>query len=86
MSESGTAGVEKGWRVIDDEEREIGSVDGVFVDYLLVRTRSLLPVDLYIPSNAITLAGDGRVAVDGSVDEARMRWGRPLRRAPHDHG
>ena len=29
--------------------RRIGTVDAVFADYLLVRTASLLPVDLYVP-------------------------------------
>jgi hypothetical protein len=84
VNDGGTAGVAVGWTVVDEEDREIGSVDAVFVDYLLVRTSSLLPVDLYVPSNAITDQGEGRVKVNARVDEARMRWGRPLRRAPHE--
>jgi hypothetical protein len=82
MSASET-GVQVGWRVLDPDGQPIGRVDAVFVDYLLVRTRGLLPVDLYIPSNAITRREGEAVVVDGRVEEARMRWGRPLRRAPH---
>ena len=61
--------------------RRIGTVDAVFVDYLLVRTRGLLPVDLYVPRDA--LADEEGAAVDCTVAEAYRRWHRPLTRAPH---
>jgi hypothetical protein len=61
--------------------RPIGTVDAVFVDYLLVRTRGLLPVDLYVPRDA--LVGDDGPAVECTPAEAYRRWHRPLKRAPH---
>ena len=60
----------------------IGTVDAVFADYLLVRTGSLLPIDLYVPRSAVSTV-DG-VTVDCSPREAYERWHRPLKRAPHD--
>ncbi len=63
--------------------RRIGTVDAVFVDYLLVRTAGLLPVDLYVPRPDVTTEG-GAARVDVSASEAYERWHRPLKRAPHD--
>ena len=63
--------------------RRIGTIDAVFADYLLVRTRGLLPVDLYVPRSETTV-DDGRVRVDVSGREAYARWHRPLKRAPHE--
>ena len=62
--------------------RRIGVVDAVFVDYLLVRTAGLLPIDLYVPRPDVTVHGD-RLAVDCDPGEAYQRWHRPLKRAPH---
>ena len=62
--------------------RRIGTVDGVFADYLLVRTAGLLPVDLYVPRPEVVEGGDGLV-VEASPREAYERWHRPLKRAPH---
>lgn len=74
-----------GWDVHDAEGRTIGRVDAVFADYLLVRTRGLMPVDLYVPRNAITVAGSQTLAVAaGNADEAYRSWHRPLKQAPHD--
>ena len=64
-------------------DRKIGTVDAVFVDYLLVRTSSLLPVDLYVPRPDVTRL-DGTLRVDCSPAEAYERWHRPLKRAPHE--
>ena len=61
----------------------IGTVDAVFADYLLVRTRGLLPVDLYVPRPEVS-ATDGTVRVEVTRREAYERWHRPLKRAPHD--
>lgn len=60
----------------------IGTVDAVFADYLLVRTASLLPIDLYVPRPDVA-AVDGKLRVDCSRSEAYERWHRPLKRAPH---
>ena len=62
--------------------RRIGTIDAVFADYLLVRTASLLPVDLYVPRTEVTLQ-DGRPHVTVGAREAYQRWHRPLKRAPH---
>jgi hypothetical protein len=61
----------------------IGRVDAVFVDYLLVRTAGLLPVDLYVPRSAIAVQDDA-VRVETDASEAYERWHRPLRRVDHD--
>lgn len=72
-----------GMAMVGIDGRRIGSVDAVFVDYLLVRTAGLLPVDLYVPRPDVSVEGaDVRVPVD--ADEAYARWHRPLKRAPHD--
>ena len=61
----------------------IGRVEAAFADYLLVRTAGLVPIDLYVPRPAVAVEGD-RVRVDCRPAEARQRWHRPLKRAPHD--
>ena len=75
--------IEPGARVLGRGGARIGTVDAVFADYLLVRTRGLLPVDLYVPRVEVT-ATDGAVRVDCTAREAYDRWHRPLKRAPHD--
>lgn len=72
-----------GDRVVGDRGRTIGRVDAVFADYLLVRTRSLLPVDLYVPRDAIAVDPEGRLRVELSRRAAYEAWHRPLKRAPH---
>jgi hypothetical protein len=72
-----------GSRVIGARRARIGRVDAVFADYLLVRTRGLLPVDLYVPRTEVTVAADGTLAVEADPATAYERWHRPLRRAPH---
>jgi hypothetical protein len=62
--------------------RRIGTVDAVFADYLLVRTASLLPIDLYVPRPEVATE-NGRLRVDVTRLEAYARWHRPLKRAPH---
>jgi hypothetical protein len=74
--------IAKGARIVGDGGRRIGTVDAVFVDYVLVRTTGLLPVDLYIPRPEIAVeSGTGRVT--GGPREAYARWHRPLKQAPH---
>ena len=73
-----------GDRLVDEGGGSIGRVDAVFADYLLVRTRSLLPVDLYVPRDAVSLDARGRLAVKLGRRAAYDAWHRPLRRAPHE--
>ena len=63
--------------------RRIGRIDAVFADYLLVRTGLILPVDLYVPRNAVSRQ-DGRLRVELGRRAAYDAWHRPLKRAPHD--
>ncbi len=76
-------GIEVGAPLVGARGRRIGTVDAVFADYLLVRTASLLPVDLYVPRTE-TMLTDGRLRVDVGRREAYDRWHRPLKRAPHE--
>ena len=75
-------GIEVGTPLLGARGRRIGTVDAVFADYLLVRTASLLPVDLYVPRTETALE-DGRLRVGVGRREAYERWHRPLKRAPH---
>ena len=75
-------GIKVGTPLLGERGRRIGTVDAVFADYLLVRTASLLPVDLYIP-RVETVLEDGRLRVSVGRREAYERWHRPLKRAPH---
>lgn len=72
-----------GTRLKGPRGRSIGTIDAVFADYLLVRTRGLVPVDLYVPRTAVE-SGDAGPVVDCGPREAYERWHRPLKRAPHD--
>jgi hypothetical protein len=72
-----------GARVIGRGGEPLGTVDAVFADYLLVRTASLLPVDLYLPRPEVRVERD-LVHVEATRAEAYARWHRPLKRAPHD--
>ena len=74
--------IERGTPFLGSRGR-IGTVDAVFVDYLLVRTRGLVPVDLYVPRPE-TARVSGGIRVECDADEAYARWHRPLKRAPHD--
>ena len=74
---------EVGWEVFSRDGHLVGRVEAVFADYLLVRTASLLPVDLYVPSDGIVAAADGRVLVTAEGSQAYERWHRPLKSAPH---
>jgi hypothetical protein len=71
-----------GDRLIGPRGRRIGRVDAVFVDYLLVRSGWILPVDLYVPRDAISVA-DGALRVELNRTAAYAAWHRPLKRAPH---
>lgn len=75
--------VRPGERLLGPRGRRIGRIDAVFADYLLVRSGWILPVDLYVPRDAISRDGGAlRVELDRSA--AYDAWHRPLKRAPHD--
>jgi hypothetical protein len=73
-----------GATVFGSEGRQLGRVDAVFADYLLVRTTTLVPVDLYLPLSVVSAVDHGRVLLDQPAAGAYERWHRPLKRAPHD--
>jgi hypothetical protein len=73
-----------GERLVDQRGRTIGRVDAVYADYLLVRTRGLMPVDLYVPSTAVSRTDHGDLRVEVEASDAYDAWHRPLKRAPHD--
>jgi len=75
--------IEPGDRLFGRRGRRIGRVDAVFADYLLVRSGVILPVDLYVPRNAVSRS-DGRLRVELDRKGAYEAWHRPLKRAPHD--
>jgi hypothetical protein len=72
-----------GERLLGARGRRLGRVEAVFADYLLVRSGLLLPVDLYVPRDAITRTADGRLRVELDRRSAYDAWHRPLKRAPH---
>jgi hypothetical protein len=69
--------------VIGSGGARIGRVDAVFVDYLLVRTYGIVPVDIYLPTAQAEL-GMNEVRVEATPDEAYERWHRPLKAVEHD--
>lgn len=74
-----------GLAVVGSGEERIGRVEAAFADYLLVRTASVIPVDLYVPRPDVAGDGgeEGTLIVACTPAEAYARWHRPLRRAPH---
>ena len=83
MSERAALEPRVGDRLIGSGGRAIGRVDAVFADYLLVRSGRLLPVDLYVPRDAISAADHGRLQVGLDRRAAYEAWHRPLKRSPH---
>lgn len=74
-----------GSTVTGEDGQRIGRVEAAFVDYLLIRTGGLIPVDLYIPRpELVTDEASSGLRVSCRRREAYARWHRPLRRAPHD--
>jgi hypothetical protein len=71
-----------GDRLLGPRGRRLGRVDAVFADYLLVRSGRILPVDLYVPRDAVSRV-DGALRVELDRRAAYDAWHRPLRRAPH---
>ena len=83
MNERAEPAVERGASILDVRGERVGTVDATFVDYVLVRTPGLMPVDLYIPTMELTRGESASPAVGITRDEAMERWHRPLKRAPH---
>lgn len=75
--------VKPGDRLVGSRGRRIGRVDAVFADYLLVRTGIIMPVDLYVPRDAVR-SSDGALRCELDRKAAYEAWHRPLKRAPHD--
>lgn len=75
--------IKPGDRLLGPRRRRIGRVDAVFADYLLVRSGIILPVDLYVPREAVS-SSDGALRVELDRKAAYEAWHRPLKRAPHD--
>jgi hypothetical protein len=73
-----------GDRLYGARGRRIGRIDAVFVDYLLVRSGWLLPVDLYVPRDAVSPDEAGRHHVELGRTAAYEAWHRPLKKAPHE--
>jgi hypothetical protein len=71
-----------GDRLVGLRGRRIGRVDAVFADYLLVRAGWILPVDLYVPRDAVSRE-NGALRVEMGRRAAYEAWHRPLKRAPH---
>ena len=84
MEMQAATAIQRGQVLRGPGRRRIGTVDAVFVDYLLVRTTGLLPVDLYVPRSEVHLDEGGTPTVSMSARDAYAAWHRPLKRAPHD--
>jgi len=76
-------GIRVGDHLLGAGGRRIGRVDAVFADYLLVRSGWILPVDLYVPRDAVASI-DGVLRVDLNRSAAYLAWHRPLKRVEHD--
>lgn len=74
--------IKPGERLFGARGRRIGRVDAVFADYLLVRSGFILPVDLYVPRDAVDRT-NGALRVELGRRAAYDAWHRPLKRAPH---
>jgi hypothetical protein len=74
----------RGQRLHGPAGERIGTVDAVFADYLLVRTAGLLPVDLYVPRDEVSVDDAGRLRVGLAPEAAYRAWHRPLKRVAHD--
>ena len=82
MTEHAAADVKMGERLVGARRRRIGRVEAVFADYLLIRSGWILPVDLYVPRDAISRE-NGALSVELGRRAAYDAWHRPLKRAPH---
>jgi hypothetical protein len=82
MTEQAAVEVKVGERLVGARRRRIGRVEAVFADYLLVRSGWILPVDLYVPQDAVSRE-NGALRVELGRRAAYEAWHRPLKRAPH---
>ena len=84
MTHSEQPAAERGAALVGPDGRRIGTVDAVFVDYLLVRTGGLPPVDLYVPTAELEIEAPDRAVTRATRAEAYERWHRPLKSVAHD--
>lgn len=84
MSSTTPHEVRPGQAVVAADGGVIGVVDAAFADYVLVRTRGLLPIDLYVPVGELTVTAGGPHRAQIERGAARERWHRPLKKAPHE--
>lgn len=84
MTRSEPPVAERGAALVGPSGQRIGTVDAVFVDYLLVRTHGLPPVDLYVPTAELEIETSRRVLTRATSAEAYERWHRPLTSVAHD--
>jgi hypothetical protein len=82
MTEQATVDVKVGERLVGARRRRIGRIEAVFADYLLVRSGWILPLDLYVPRDAVSRE-NGSLRVELGRRAAYEAWHRPLKRAPH---
>ena len=82
MTEQAGLDIKMGERLVGTRRRRIGRVEAVFADYLLVRSGWILPVDLYVPRDAVSRE-NGVLRVELGRRAAYEAWHRPLKRAPH---
>jgi hypothetical protein len=82
MTEQAGIDIKMGERLVGARRRRIGRVEAVFADYLLVRSGWILPVDLYVPRDAVSRE-NGALRVELGRRAAYEAWHRPLKRAPH---
>ena len=82
MTEQAAGDAKVGERLVGARRRRIGRVEAVFADYLLVRSGWILPVDLYVPRDAVSRE-NGALRVELGRRAAYDAWHRPLKRAPH---
>ena len=82
MTEQTGVDVKVGERLVGARRRRIGRVEAVFADYLLIRSGWILPVDLYVPRDAVGRE-NGALQVELGRRAAYDAWHRPLKRAPH---
>jgi hypothetical protein len=82
VTEQAAGDFKMGERLVGARRRRIGRVEAVFADYLLVRSGWILPVDLYVPRDAVSRE-NGALRVELGRRAAYDAWHRPLKRAPH---
>jgi hypothetical protein len=66
-----------GWKVVDPDGKDIGTIDDVREDHLVVEQGRLIQHTLYIPFDSLGQAADGQVTVNvaaGDIDAEGWRF------------